>query len=175
MSIILSSIGFSESGSSYTIVRAFEAGFAAYHIIITICICLHVPDYLMAKQLRDFGRLKDESFNVSYQLVSCVSIKEARRPTQTIGSQGLDDLRDKKESQFYRVRLEYSHSILQYERVVPVSWLEVDQSSDWWDCGPHWKPLNQHQYATMLEIFRLTRNALCALGSSLSPSRKCRA
>jgi hypothetical protein len=52
-----------------------------FRILVFICVCLDVPDNLVGKELGEFGRFKDISFNIAKNIIT----------------QDLDNLRDVEE------------------------------------------------------------------------------
>lgn len=96
-----------------------------HRVVILVSVCLHIPYDLVAEQLRNFRCFKNESLDI----------------TQLVNAESLYDLRDEEERQFHRVLLEDPHGILQDQRMVAVSRLEVHQSGDRRDRCPDGKPL----------------------------------
>lgn len=98
--------------------------------VVFVTIGLHIPNDLVAEQLRYLRSLEDEASNVAWTLRKGMRTPEDSILTQFVIPQCLHDLRDKEESEVHRMLFQNAMSILQQQRVVAVALLEVCDSQD---------------------------------------------
>jgi len=115
------------------------------HVIFET-ICFHVPNDLVAKELRHLGSLKDETGNIACGKERLRLEHQGGRHdkrTEVVISKGLNDLRNEEECNVDMMLFQHAMRVLQDEWVVAVSTLEERYGSDWRNQGPQYEVLIQ--------------------------------
>jgi hypothetical protein len=106
----------------------------AYHLscIVLVAVRFHIPNYLVAEELRYFSSLKDETFHISYQNDNQFSQWSKLNVilTKVIITKSLNNLGNKEKCQVHGMLLQDAMSVLQDKRIIIISPLKKCNSDD---------------------------------------------